>query len=114
MMAVDTRGSSSEAGRDAGVLIITSCFLVLTRAGRWMLAWQLTTMLPTMILAEAIETTCIHSIAAPIGDRTATANRGRVGQSMRRVAAKPLNTARWIVNARCLTTSQGEEARPFI
>jgi magnesium chelatase family protein len=41
------------------------------RAGKSMLARRLTTILPTMSLAEAIETTRIHSVAALTGDRTA-------------------------------------------
>jgi hypothetical protein len=36
-----------------------------------MLARRLTTMLPPMTLAEALETTCIHSVAGLTGDRTA-------------------------------------------
>jgi magnesium chelatase family protein len=36
-----------------------------------MLARRLTTILPAMTLAEAIETTCIHSVAGLTGDRTA-------------------------------------------
>jgi magnesium chelatase family protein len=36
-----------------------------------MLARRLTTMLPAMTLAEAIETTRIHSVAGLTGDRTA-------------------------------------------
>ena len=36
-----------------------------------MLARRLTTILPTMTLAEAIETTRIHSVAGLTGDRTA-------------------------------------------
>ena len=36
-----------------------------------MLARRLTTMLPAMSLAEAIETTRIHSVAGLTGDRTA-------------------------------------------
>jgi magnesium chelatase family protein len=36
-----------------------------------MLARRLTTILPAMTLAEAIETTRIHSVAGLIGDRTA-------------------------------------------
>ena len=43
-----------------------------------MLARRLTTILPAMTLAEAIETTRIHGVAGLTGDRTATANRGRV------------------------------------
>jgi magnesium chelatase family protein len=35
-----------------------------------MLARRLTTMLPAMTLAEAIETTRIHRVAGPTGDRT--------------------------------------------
>jgi magnesium chelatase family protein len=40
-------------------------------AGTSMLARRLTTILPAMTLAEAIETTRIHRIAGLIGDRTA-------------------------------------------
>jgi magnesium chelatase family protein len=36
-----------------------------------MLARRLTTILPAMTLAEAIETMCIHSVAGFTGDRTA-------------------------------------------
>jgi Magnesium chelatase, subunit ChlI len=36
-----------------------------------MLARRLTTLLPAMTLAEAMETTCIHSVAGLTGDRTA-------------------------------------------
>jgi magnesium chelatase family protein len=36
-----------------------------------MLARRLTTILPEMTLAEAIETTRIHSVAGLTGDRTA-------------------------------------------
>jgi magnesium chelatase family protein len=36
-----------------------------------MLARRLTTMLPTMTLAEALETTRIHSVAGLTGERTA-------------------------------------------
>jgi magnesium chelatase family protein len=36
-----------------------------------MLARRLTTILPAMTLAEAIETTRIHSVAGPTGDRMA-------------------------------------------
>jgi energy-coupling factor transporter ATP-binding protein EcfA2 len=40
-------------------------------AGKSMLARRLTTILPAMTLAEAIETTRIHSVADRTGDRTA-------------------------------------------
>jgi magnesium chelatase family protein len=40
-------------------------------AGKSMLARRLTTILPAMTLAEAIETTRIHRIAGRTGDRTA-------------------------------------------
>src|SRR5215831_2506784 len=40
-------------------------------AGKSMLARRLTTMLPAMPLAEAIETTRIHRVAGRTGDRTA-------------------------------------------
>jgi magnesium chelatase family protein len=39
--------------------------------GKSMLARRLTTILPAMTLAEAIETTRIHSVAGLTGDRTA-------------------------------------------
>jgi predicted ATPase with chaperone activity len=39
-----------------------------------MLARRLTTILPTMTLAEAIETTRIHRVAGLTGARTATAD----------------------------------------
>src|ERR671919_469821 len=41
------------------------------RAGKSMLARRLTTILPAMTLAEAIDTTRIHSVAGLTGDRTA-------------------------------------------
>jgi magnesium chelatase family protein len=41
------------------------------RAGKSMLARRLTTILPAMTLAEAIETMRIHSVAGLTGDRTA-------------------------------------------
>jgi predicted ATPase with chaperone activity len=40
-------------------------------AGTSMLARRLTTILPAMTLAEAIETTRIHRVAGLTGDRTA-------------------------------------------
>ena len=40
-------------------------------AGKSMLARRLTTILPAMTLAEAIETTRIHRVAGLTGDRTA-------------------------------------------
>jgi magnesium chelatase family protein len=40
-------------------------------AGKSTLARRLTTILPTMTLAEAIETTHIHRVAGLTGDRTA-------------------------------------------
>src|SRR5215510_3091594 len=40
-------------------------------AGKSMLARRLTTILPAMTLAEAIETTRLHSVAGLTGDRTA-------------------------------------------
>jgi predicted ATPase with chaperone activity len=43
-----------------------------------MLARRLTTILPAMTLAEALETTRIHRVAGLSGERTVTANRGRV------------------------------------
>jgi predicted ATPase with chaperone activity len=39
--------------------------------GKSMLARRLTTILPDMTLAEALETTRIHSVAGPTGDRPA-------------------------------------------
>jgi magnesium chelatase family protein len=40
-------------------------------AGQSMLALRLTTILPAMSLAEALETTCIHRVAGLTGARTA-------------------------------------------
>jgi magnesium chelatase family protein len=40
-------------------------------AGKSMLARRPTTILPTMTLAEAIETTCIHRVAGLTGGHTA-------------------------------------------
>jgi magnesium chelatase family protein len=40
-------------------------------AGKSMLAWRLTTILPAMTLAEALETTRIHRVAGLTGGRTA-------------------------------------------
>ena len=40
-------------------------------AGKSMLARRLTTILPAMTLAEAVETTRIHRVAGLTGDRTA-------------------------------------------
>jgi predicted ATPase with chaperone activity len=40
-------------------------------AGKSMLARRLTTILPAMSLAEAIETTCIHCVGGQTGNRTA-------------------------------------------
>jgi magnesium chelatase family protein len=42
-----------------------------TGAGKSMLARRLTTILPAMSLAEALETTCIHRVAGLMGERTA-------------------------------------------
>jgi magnesium chelatase family protein len=49
-------------------------------AGKSMLARRLTTILPAMTLAEAMETTHIHRVAGLTGDRTdvTVANLGRV------------------------------------
>ena len=41
------------------------------RAGKSMLARRLTTILPAMTLAKAVETTRIHRVAGLTGDRTA-------------------------------------------
>jgi magnesium chelatase family protein len=46
-------------------------------AGKSMLARRLTTILPAMTLAEAIETTRIHSVAGLTGDRTILVRPGR-------------------------------------
>jgi ATP-dependent protease Clp ATPase subunit len=40
-------------------------------AGKAMLARRLTTILPAMTLAEALEATCIHRVAGLTGERTA-------------------------------------------
>ena len=43
--------------------------------GKSMLARRLTTILPAMTLAEAIEATRLHSVSGLTGNHTATANR---------------------------------------
>jgi predicted ATPase with chaperone activity len=48
-----------------------------------MLARRLTTILPAMTLAEAIETTRIHSVAGLTGDRTALVTNRRDRGSLR-------------------------------
>jgi magnesium chelatase family protein len=63
--------SDSEAKRDAGVVTTTSLLIGPPGAGKSMLARRLTTTLPAMTLAEAIETPRIHSVAGLTGDRTA-------------------------------------------
>jgi predicted ATPase with chaperone activity len=47
-----------------------------------MLARRLTTILPAMTLAEAIETTCIHRVAGVTGDRTAVVTNRRDRSSL--------------------------------
>jgi magnesium chelatase family protein len=61
----------SEAKRIADVLTITSLLLGPPGAGWSLLTRRLTPILPTMTLAEAIETTRIHRVAGLTGDRTA-------------------------------------------
>jgi magnesium chelatase family protein len=55
---------------DAGVVTITSAPGP-PGAGKSMLARRVTTVLPAMTLAEAMETTRIHRVAGLTGDRTA-------------------------------------------
>jgi magnesium chelatase family protein len=63
-MSLVTLGGQGKAEADAGVLTeICSCSAHLAR--------RLTTILPDMILDEAIDTTRIQSIAGLTGDRTA-------------------------------------------
>src|SRR5262245_46336350 len=61
----------AEAKWYAGVLPIMWLLIGPPGAGKSMLARRLTTILPAMTLAEAIETTRIHSVAGLTGDRTA-------------------------------------------
>ena len=74
-MALAIRLSSieGEPERDAGVLPIMTCDLLLgpPGVGESMLARRRTTILPAMTLPEAIETTRIHRVAGLTGDRTA-------------------------------------------
>jgi Magnesium chelatase, subunit ChlI len=68
--AIGLPRGTSEAKCHAGVQTqICSCSA--PGAGQSMLARRLTTILPAMTLAEAIETTRIHSVAGLTGDRTA-------------------------------------------
>jgi predicted ATPase with chaperone activity len=60
-----------ETKDDAGVLTIMWLLLGPPGAGKSMLARRLTTILPAMTLAEAMETTRIHRVASRTGDRTA-------------------------------------------
>jgi Magnesium chelatase, subunit ChlI len=54
-----------------GVVLIISCCSALSGAGKSMLARRLTTLLPAMTVAEALETTRIHRVVGLTGDRTA-------------------------------------------
>jgi magnesium chelatase family protein len=54
-----------------------------TQAGQSMLARRLTTILPAMTLAEAIETTRIHRVAGLTGDRTALVATARFARPTR-------------------------------
>jgi magnesium chelatase family protein len=69
-MALNTLSGEDAAELPAGVLPIISSSSA-PGAGTSMLARRLTTILPAMTLAEAIETTRIHSVAGLTGDRTA-------------------------------------------
>jgi magnesium chelatase family protein len=69
VLAHGSRSSSGEAEREAGVLTQTCSCLAPPGAGKSMLARRLTTILPMMTLAEAIETTRIHSVAGLTGAR---------------------------------------------
>jgi magnesium chelatase family protein len=63
-------GCTGKVERDAGVLTtMSSCSA--PWADTSMLARRLTTILPAMTLAEAIETTRIHRVAGLTGNRTA-------------------------------------------
>jgi magnesium chelatase family protein len=62
---------SGETESHAGVLPIMSPCSGPPGAGKSMLARRLTTILPAMTLAEALETTRIHRVAGLTGDRTA-------------------------------------------
>jgi magnesium chelatase family protein len=64
-------GRAGKVERDAGVLPIMWLLRSPPGAGRSMLARRLTTILPAMTLAEALEPTRIHSVAGRTGDRTA-------------------------------------------
>jgi predicted ATPase with chaperone activity len=70
-MTIGTCNNSGEAEGDAGVVTIICSCSAPPGAGKSMLAWRLTTILPAMILAEAIETMRIHRITGLTGDRTA-------------------------------------------
>ena len=70
-MSVSTVGADDKAEYDAGVLPIMSIFLGPPGAGKSMLARRLTTILPAMTLAGAMETTRIRSVVGLTGERTA-------------------------------------------
>jgi Magnesium chelatase, subunit ChlI len=79
-----------------------------------MLARRLTTMLPAMTLAEAVETTRIHRVAGLTGDRTATAIRGCVELIHAAQRAQGTPAAWWIVNAGRKTTAYRERSWPLM
>jgi magnesium chelatase family protein len=70
-MAAAPGGPKCKAEPDAGVLSIMCSCSAPPGVGKSMLARRLTTILPATTLAEAIETTRIHSVAGLTGDRTA-------------------------------------------
>jgi hypothetical protein len=69
--AISIPRGTGQAKCYAGVLTITSSSWDRQGAGKSMLARRLTTILPAMTLAEAVETTRIHRVAGLTGDRTA-------------------------------------------
>jgi predicted ATPase with chaperone activity len=76
-------GGRGEREADAGVVTITSLLIGPPGVGTSMLARRCPTILPAMTLAEALETTRIHSVAGLTGDRTALVTTRRDRSSLR-------------------------------
>jgi hypothetical protein len=75
---------------------------------------RLTTILPAMARAGALEPTRLPRVAGLTGDRTATAIRGCVELIHAAQRAQGTPAAWWIVNAGPKTTAYGERSWPLM